>query len=162
MQIIVGTIGFRDSVGAALEEITNTLERHSSAHEKLDEGFDVLRTKSDDILTASQNVVNEVSNGIDGAVADLKTKTLEILDDHQKTNQDMLQQVRSSLEQSINDGAESMTQSITQLDEAIQREIEQTIRVMAENLTGITQQFVTDYEPLTQRMRELMETGSRN
>ena len=54
-----------------------------------------------------------------------------------------------------------MNEAIIQLDEAMQNEIESVIRAMAENLSGITEKFVADYEPLLVSTRQIVEIGER-
>ena len=54
---------------------------------------------------------------------------------------------------------QQMQQAIETLDESMQEEIGRIVTAMAENLSGITQQFVNDYEPLMQASRDLIETA---
>ena len=54
-----------------------------------------------------------------------------------------------------------MNDAIFQLDEAMQTQIESVIRAMAENLSGITEKFVSDYTPLLETTRRIVEIGEK-
>ena len=43
----------------------------------------------------------------------------------------------------------------------MQDEIDSVLRTMAQNLSGITQKFVTDYTPLLERTKQIVELGEK-
>ena len=66
---------------------------------------------------------------------------------------------RGSFNEAVGQATQQMQQAIETLDESMQEEIGRIVTAMAENLSGITQQFVNDYEPLMQASRDLIETA---
>ena len=54
---------------------------------------------------------------------------------------------------------EALTNAVNNLDTAMQEEIGRIVTAMAENLSGITQQFVRDYEPMVVAMNQLAQAA---
>lgn len=79
------------------------------------------------------------------------------LSDMQTANEQMLNGLQQSLNQTISDANEKLTKGVDQLDQSISDELERVLTEMANNLTGITNQFVQDYEPLLQSSRNLIQ-----
>ena len=79
------------------------------------------------------------------------------LSDMQTANEQMLSGLQQALNQTISDANEKLTKGVDQLDQSISDELERVLTEMANNLTGITNQFVQDYEPLLQSSRNLIQ-----
>ena len=79
------------------------------------------------------------------------------LSDMQTANEQMLSGLQQALNQTISDANEKLTKGVDQLDQSITDELERVLTEMANNLTGITNQFVRDYEPLLQSSRNLIQ-----
>ena len=73
----------------------------------------------------------------------------------------MLDATQQAFNESISNATQKLNDSIIQLDEAMQTELENVLRAMAENLSGITQKFVQDYTPLLEQSRKVVELSSR-
>ena len=67
----------------------------------------------------------------------------------------------SSFNKTMANATNQMNDAITQLDKAMQDEIDSVLRTMAQNLSGITQKFVTDYTPLLERTKQIVELGEK-
>ena len=83
-------------------------------------------------------------------VTSMKDELSQSLIENRKSNEEMIEGIQSSFNEAIGNATNKLNDSISQLDETIQSELESVLKTMAENLSGITQKFVTDYNPLLQ------------
>lgn len=150
----------------------------SSQLEKIAEslgGFAEMRDKATDAFPEIQknieNITGNLSSTVEhqtGVVKEIATKyenlislQKESIDDQRIVQREMLEGLQTSFNETIQSTNSKMNDAIVQLDEAMQNEIESVIRTMAENLSGIAEQFVKDYTPLVEATRRVVELGDR-
>ena len=56
---------------------------------------------------------------------------------------------------------EAINGQMAALDEQMQQELSRSLEVMGRNLASISEKFVTDYTPLTDRLRDLVAMSGR-
>lgn len=77
------------------------------------------------------------------------------------TQQQMLEGLQSAFNETLQNAMNHLNDAVKQLDEAMQTEIENAVRAMAESLSGTTEKFVSDYVPLLEQTRLIVELGQR-
>ncbi len=112
------------------------------------------------IQSMSENLREIMDNQKQGSKQLIEAMTDSMND--QKTAQDQLMEgLQKSFNETIANATNSMSQSIEQLDKAIEDEIKKAATTMAENLSGITEKFVSDYQPLLETTRKIVELAER-
>jgi outer membrane murein-binding lipoprotein Lpp len=92
--------------------------------------------------------VRDGSLTLQGTVSDVKKLLLEST---QTTNQEINAHVKQL--------SEKTTEEIRKLDQALERELTKAISSLGSQLTSLSNKFVEDYTPLTQRLRELVQSA---
>ena len=69
--------------------------------------------------------------------------------------------LQRSFNETVANANNAMADAIGQLDKSIQEEIERVVNIMSTNLSGITQQFVSDYQPLLEAHKNLIDATAR-
>ena len=101
----------------------------------------------------AENAFPEIANNID--------KMTTIIGESVEKQAAVLEASTSQMTDSVNMAFEQLNSSVVQLDEAMQKEIENIVQAMAESLSGITQKFVSDYTPLLEQTRRIIEISER-
>jgi hypothetical protein len=74
---------------------------------------------------------------------------------------DQLSEHQSLFKQELQAQSQIVKQSVLALDVALQKELETALQSLAGQLAALSNRFVEDYTPLTQRLRELVESSKR-
>jgi len=121
-----------------------------------------------ELSTAGQDMhaeIEKISTDLTSHVSNASSKITELLEsstnEQKNAQREMLEGLQSSFNETISNATGRMNDAIVQLDEAMQSEIESVVRSMAENLSGITEKFVSDYTPLLETTRRVVEMGER-
>ena len=123
--------------------------------EALMEGFNSLRTEV-------ENTTQELSASVTGIADALKNHVENSMAEQRTVQREMLDGLQGSFNETISNATDRMNDALGQLDLAMQSEIEVFVRAMAENLSGITEKFVSDYTPLLESTRRIVELGERS
>lgn len=134
-------------IASKIDEMTDTIA--SSVNFQRD-SMDAIKSSVTDATTQMQTAVGEIGKQIEGS-----------LDDQRAAQQQMLDGLQQALNESIQNATNQLNDAVVQLDEAMQKEIESVVRTMAESLSGVTQKFVSDYSPLLEQTRQIVELGKR-
>ncbi|MEY3573160.1 MAG: hypothetical protein RJA77_1075, partial [Pseudomonadota bacterium] len=102
-------------------------------------------------------------------VQSVMTRTADALAQSLETTQlqahrQMLEQLsehQSLFKQELQAQSQIVKQSVLALDVALQKELETALQSLAGQLAALSNRFVEDYTPLTQRLRELIEISKR-
>lgn len=139
--------------------------------EKLYEGLssiEEMRTRAESAIPDIAGRIDAMTNTI-GASVEEQRQTVEAvresisssLAEQQTTQQQMLEGLQSAFNETLQTAMNHLNDAVKQLDEAMQTEIENTVRTMAESLSGIAQKFVSDYDSLLEQVRLIAELGNK-
>jgi hypothetical protein len=82
----------------------------------------------------------------------LKTKNDEMADVVKKMVPEIQKQVNDQILQS----QKQLSQSFATLDENLEKELQKSLTTLGQQLTSLSEKFVKDYSPLTERLREIV------
>ena len=136
-----------------LQQMTTSLAAFAELGEKASTSLPEIQSN---IETITENF-KKASEDQQGAVDAMGQALTSSMAEMQSANEQMLSGLQQSLNQTVSDANEKLTKGVDQLDQAISDELERVLTEMANNLTGITNQFVQDYEPLLQSSRNLIQ-----
>lgn len=79
----------------------------------------------------------------------------------QKSLNDGVRAANDGLNNQVQEMISKTKEQVATLDIALQEELTNSLNTLGRQLTGLSQQFVSDYRPLTERLRELVAVASR-
>ena len=162
-QIAKSASSIPENIELLNEHLLEMHEGFSSMSKMRENAENAFPTISDKIADLTDNVTTTIDTLQSEQEKQLTalTSSLEAsLNNQQETQSQMLDATQSAFNESISNATEKLNDSIIQLDEAMQKEIESVVRTMAENLSGITQKFVQDYNPLLEEIRKIIEISN--
>jgi hypothetical protein len=136
--VLQGTVG---DMRKELVEATQATHQQISAHAK---------NLSDGVQNSQTEMINAIKNSstaLQQSVIDVKKVLLEAT---QSANQELNAHVKHI--------SEETSKEVVKLDQALERELTKAITTMGSQLTSLSKQFVDDYTPLTERLRDLLRS----
>ena len=134
-------------ISKRIEEMTDTI---AGAVKDQQEATDAIKGAVQSSIAELQKSVETISGQIETSIGDQRV-----------AQQHMLEGLERAFNETIQNTTNQLNDSVKQLDEAMQKEIESVVRTMAESLSGIAQKFVDDYAPLLEQTRQIVEMGKK-
>ena len=134
-------------ISRRIEEMTDTI---TGAVKDQQEATDAIKGAVQSSIAELQKSVETISGQIETSIGDQRV-----------AQQQMLDGLERAFNETIQNTTNQLNDSVKQLDEAMQKEIESVVRTMAESLSGIAQKFVDDYAPLLEQTRQIVEMGKK-
>ncbi len=132
-----------------------------NASESISLGFDDLRARTEatvtDVSEQVLRITKEMAHATESAGREVHSMVQDSMAEQRQTQREMLDGLQTSFNDTISSATKQMNEAIVQLDQAMQDEIESVVRSMAENLSGVSEKFVADYNPLLANMRRIVE-----
>ncbi len=112
-----------------------------------------------DIEKKLSEMSDNVSNLVTQMVTNLNTSSQNLQENVQKQLQDM--QISSNtfndfLKEAIRESTDNLNGQIKKLDEAMQEELSRVMKLMSDRLVSLSNKFVEDYTPLTERLKQII------
>jgi carbamoylphosphate synthase small subunit len=108
-------------------------------------------------------MVTQVTTGVDNAQKELSAayiKAAQAAVENDKAYRILTQQTMDATQKAFNAHVQKMTEdtqkNIVLLDAALEKELTKSLTTLGRQLTALSQQFVADYTPLTERLRQLL------
>lgn len=165
-QAVTTNTGSFISAAVSLVDITTTLnEQRSQVEESIRSLGQLMATASAAVPQIERNVmqlteqmtfgVKQHQQAITAALSDgatsmkgtsnqLKTSMMEVLQAHNQETNNHIRQL-----------SDRMSEQISKLDLALEKELSKSISTLGSQLTSLSKQFVDDYAPLVDRLRDL-------
>ena len=109
-----------------------------------------------ELTNSTQHNIKEITEGINAFTSQLVSSAQQQDADIRNS----MEAVRQGLEQAVANINEVLRESFGKFDTEMQREIERTISTMGTALSSLSNKFVQDYNPLTDKLRDLVELAS--
>ena len=156
-----------DASNESIGKIEKATEAIPGYLEKLPDIYDRFKTEFDG-LEQAMSAFAETKEKASDAFPQIERNVLNLTDNFRKASdeqgrlqQEMLDGLQRSFNETVANANNAMSDAIGQLDKSIQEEIERVVNIMSTNLSGITQQFVSDYQPLLEAHKNLIEATGR-
>lgn len=154
-------------VAASLGELLKGLEQQTSNLEGYLSGLSGLVGQASEGLPALASYVSELTNKLSESIEQNNVSLTQVLSKAAVDISDTVERVTVGLAESVNQAhgglAEhvmSMTEKTNEhmqlLDESMEKELTQALRTFGYQLTALSEKFVNDYMPLTDRLREVL------
>lgn len=150
----------RGEAGAALRTLQETLEQAANAQEAqrrsfegLADGFATLRTDAAAAGEATREAIRASSEATQQVIAATAEAGQKAAAD---TAQQVAAQLRQIAEAQFRGVAEGLNKQILEFEQALEGELKRALEAFAGQLVSLSGQFVEDYGPLTERLREVV------
>lgn len=154
-------------VASSLGELLKGLEQQTSNLEGYLSGLSGLVGQASEGLPALGDYVSELTVKLSSSIEENNASLTRVLDQSARDIAGTVEEVTRSLAQSVNDAhgglaehVEAMTEKTNKhmqlLDESMEKELTQALQTFGFQLTALSEKFVNDYMPLTDRLREIL------
>ncbi len=149
------------SIAAMRDKAENAIPEIASKIDEMTETISSSVVFQRDSMETIKSSITEATEQMQTAVGDIGKNIEASLGDQREAQKQMLDGLQQALNESLQNVTNSLNDAVVQLDEAMQKEIESVVRTMAESLSGVTQKFVSDYSPLLEQTRQIVELGKK-
>lgn len=161
-----------NKVAASLGELLGGLEQQTSNLEGYLSGLSGLVGQASEGLPALSDYVSELTVKLKDSIEENNRSLTQVLTQAARDITQTVEQVNLGLAQSVNDAhsglaqhVESMTEKTSthmqMLDESMEKELTQALQTFGYQLTALSEKFVNDYMPLTDRLREILTLAEK-
>jgi methyl-accepting chemotaxis protein len=162
------TSGMRESIDSQLEglrsQVFETRELTANLGEVVKTSLDQTEKSFAKQMEKFQGVLDSLNLGADNVLESTETvarRVNDIMDDFSSRQEKVSRDIQSRIDQSVADNVEAMNQSLQDLDKGMQQQLQRSIDKMGNNLTSITETFVTTYEENASKIVELTRSLNR-
>lgn len=161
-----------NKVAASLGELLGGLEQQTSNLEGYLSGLSGLVGQASEGLPALSDYVSELTVKLKDSIETNNNSLTQVLTQAATDITQTVEQVNVGLAQSVNEAhsglathVEAMTEKtnthMQMLDESMEKELTQALQTFGYQLTALSEKFVNDYMPLTDRLREVLTLAER-
>ncbi len=159
-------------VAASLGELLSGLEQQTSNLEGYLSGLSGLVGQASEGLPALSEYVSELTVKLSSSIEENNRSLTQVLTQAANDISVTVEQVNHGLAQSVNEAHGGLAQHVEAmanktseqmqiLDESMERELTQALQTFGYQLTALSEKFVNDYMPLTDRLRELLNIAEQ-
>ena len=146
-----------NSLLQALEEqrndISNHLKTFADISEKANSGLPNIEKKINELshqLFSSIENLNEKNNAyLESAISQGEILNKQMLDTMTKGNEELNEHIKQAVERT--------NEQVIKLDQAMSEELTKALESFGKQLTSLSQKFVSDYQPLTEELKKVVE-----
>ena len=165
-QMVEQSAGFVDAA-AKLETLVRSLaeqyqliqQSEQALHTVLVDMKDVtpqFAQKLDELAVSIRTGVTQVQADVSEVVRNLGTQTQTSNAELKQLLVDTLKQSQTEVNEQLLKGLEIMRESVVTLDKGLQDELTKSLETLGRQLASLSEKFVADYGPLTDRLREVV------
>ena len=162
------------------EELSDRLQAFAAMAEQARTAIPKISRTVEALTTDFSNAVRAAVDSTQATIREQQHSTAELIRQTQagvNEQQSVLQQSQTALQQQLSDtlngvtgrierlmqqNAETITQQIEALDASLGEELNRSLHAMGTHLASLSQKFVDDYSPLTERLRDVLQIAERN
>jgi ABC-type transporter Mla subunit MlaD len=140
----------RDQLQTSLKSLGDLLTAASGAIPQIETKIvDIARQLSNSVTESQKMTSNAIAENMTAIKRSIETSTQESAkahQDHMKQTADMIARTK---------------EQVTTLDAALSEELQKSLESLGRQLAALSEKFVSDYSPLTDRLKQVMEIASR-
>jgi ABC-type transporter Mla subunit MlaD len=133
---------------------SEALRQHIRSFAQTEEGFTKLHEQA-------RGAVDQFSKVMQEATKSLSERVSKVVEEQSKLMQAKLADSHRGFEQLLKQSGERLAKHFEEFDKQMQDEVGRVIQVMGNKLAGLSNKFVEDYSPLTEKLRQLVSMTPR-
>ena len=142
------------SVRDAMTQSTDALQQQRDANNLLHKGFERL-------LENSRESQTHFENAISNSLQSMQLSLNETMVAHTQTVEVTANEMKVQISEALKKTSETIESQFEIFDRQMQQEITRSIETLGRNLASLSEKFVDDYTPLTNRLRDLVQLGGK-
>lgn len=152
-------------IGNALNDnLTATRDALQAVHENMAAAHKEQSSKIAELVNSTKEQVATLTSQMTNAIVENQRQIGSALTENATATRNVLQSASESLTAShkehsskIGDLVAKTKEQVTVLDEALSEELEKSLTSLGRQLTALSERFVADYAPLTDKLRRVVE-----
>jgi ElaB/YqjD/DUF883 family membrane-anchored ribosome-binding protein len=148
------TTEFSSLVSTSVKEAEAGLTAQRKAFGELHHGYG-------DLLVTASKAQDEFSQATKTTLVAIREQLEKALHDHGRIIETTAQQMQKAINEAWNSTEESINKRMEALDKELQDELNRAMKKFGQLLAAVSEKFVEDYTPLTERLRELVRVAAR-
>lgn len=148
------------SISVSAEDISSHIENLKLQNEILKEGIVSIRQIGVDAKT----VIPAITLQLDNLTKKLETTVLgvsEKLESNSSLVTEFVENATKDIQKAVVSHTESIQKSIESIDKGLEEELSKALNSLAGSMASLSAKFVDDYQPLTDRLREIVRLSER-
>ncbi len=121
--------------------------------------FDALHTGFNELRNASSEVQEKFLEIQNSAFEDMQKTLQATVADYGNTIEATSDEIQKLIKKAWSETQDGIEKQFETLDENLQQELKRALELLGGNLASLSEKFVADYEPLTEKLRDLVNTA---
>ncbi|MBP7645969.1 MAG: hypothetical protein KA751_04365 [Comamonas sp.] len=171
--VMVERSGEFTAVAANLDRLLTGLAQQHAAIEQSERTLVQVLSQMQDVAPEFARKIEELTTTLRDGVSKVQGEVAEVVRNfgvqHQSSSSELKQLLVDSLRKSQTDVNEQMSkgldvirQSVLTLDKGLQEELTKSLETLGRQLASLSEKFVSDYGPLTDRLREVVRIAAKD
>ncbi|MBW1650895.1 MAG: MotA/TolQ/ExbB proton channel family protein [Deltaproteobacteria bacterium] len=147
-------------ISVSAEDISNHLESLKLQNEVLKETI----TSIKQIGEEAKRVLPTINEQLNNLTDKLETSVLKVtkkLESNSSVVTDFVNDSTKDIQKAVDSYTEKIQSSIEDIDKGLEEELSKALNSLAGSLASLSAKFVEDYEPLTERLREIVKLSEK-
>lgn len=156
-----------------LERLLQGLAQQHAEIEQSERALVLVLSQMKDVAPEFARKIEELTTTLRDGVAQIQGEVVEVVRNfgaqHQSSSSELKQLLVESLRKSQSDvneqlskGLDTIRQGVVTLDKGLQEELTKSLETLGRQLASLSEKFVADYGPLTDRLREVVRIAAPN
>lgn len=112
--------------------------------------------KIDEMIESMSRGVMKIQSDVDDTVKNFGVQMLSSSSEMKQLLIETLRKSQTDVNQGLKDSMDAVRQSVITLDKGLQEELTKSLESLGRQLASLSEKFVSDYTPLTERLREVV------
>jgi DNA anti-recombination protein RmuC len=117
--------------------------------------------KLDELASSMQRGVAKVQADVSDVVRNFGTQVQSSSAEMKQLLAETLKKSQKEVNDELSKGLDVVRQSVITLDKGLQEELTKSLELLGRQLASLSEKFVTDYTPLTERLRDVVQMAAR-
>ena len=154
-------------IEANLEKVTSELNasvqdavsKSQTALAESQATFDQISTGYTALLSSAEEAQSTFAKGISDAMTQMREQTSQEFTRHGELIEASAGQAQKSIQEAWASSSDKINQQFEDFDQQMQQELQRSLELLGSNLASLSEKFVSDYSPLTDKLRALVDAS---
>ena len=137
-----------------LETSSKSLSDSQGAYQELEQGYAAMLENSNQARENFSSAISQTGEQLTRIATEQFEKHSQLIDVAAQSSNDQISKAWS-------DSSEKMNAQFEEFDRQLQQELTRAMEQLGQNFASISEKFVSDYTPLTEKLRELVSISGR-
>jgi len=148
------TNDFANSVSQMLETSSKSLSDSQGAYQELEQGYAAMLENANQARENFSTAISQTGEHLTKIATEQFKKHSQLIDVAAQSSNEQISKAWS-------DSSEKMNAQFEEFDRQLQQELTRAMEQLGQNFASISEKFVSDYTPLTEKLRELVSMSGR-